>query len=526
MYLSSLLTLASGLLAIALLSYIIYQVKFHPLAKYPGPFLAKLTNAYAAYHAWKQDIHIDMWRCHRKYGAFMRYGPNTVLVNTVAGMKDIYGSGEKVIKSKSYNAMVHRTPSVLTIRDRKEHSARRRLIGQGMGDAAMRAHEPTVMRHVDALCEQLAPLDGSWSELQDMAEWSSYLLFDIMTEVVFGLKYDLIGSKAHRHVIDAIAIANIRTTILLYFPKLMWNRLDKKLLPASIAARNAFLMFMGKLLHDRYRVKPADNARDVLSALLKVRDVDTGKGLNTEQINADSTTLVIAGSDTTATALCALFFYLGRHPYAYQRARDEVRNAFTTRDMIRPGAALNSCTYLRACIDETLRLTPPIGGSLLREVAASGGISIDGHMFAPGTDVGTSIYAIHHNPNYFVRPHAFMPERWIGDDNDDKGEAETRRVQHKAMHVFSSGPRGCVGKSMALVELMLTMATVLWTMDMRPATGAAGDVGGGNPDSGVLGRHDPDEYQLFHGGITSIKKGPLLQFSRRRLGMVGVAGQP
>lgn len=53
-----------------LLSYIIYQVKFHPLAKYPGPFLAKLTNAYAGYHAAKQDIHIDMWRCHQKYGQY------------------------------------------------------------------------------------------------------------------------------------------------------------------------------------------------------------------------------------------------------------------------------------------------------------------------------------------------------------------------------------------------------------------------------------------------------------------------
>ncbi|KAH8723182.1 benzoate 4-monooxygenase cytochrome P450 [Phaeosphaeriaceae sp. PMI808] len=504
-------------LAIALLSYVIYQVKFHPLAKYPGPFLGKLTNAYAAYHAWKQDIHVDMWRCHQKYGDFVRYGPDRILVNTVSGMKDIYGPGKNVVKSKAYNAMVHRTPSVLTIRDRKEHSARRRLIGQGMGDAAMRAHEPTIMTHVDNLCDQLAPSDGTWSEPQNMAEWSNYLTFDIMSEVVFGLRYNLIGSKVHRYVVDAIAYSNIRTTVLIYFPKLVWQRLDKKLFPASILARNAFLKFMGKLLHDRYQMKPSPNSRDVLSALLKVRDVDTGKGLSTDQVNADSTTLVIAGSDTTATALSGIFFYINRHPHAYQRASAEVRAAFSTRDSIRPGTALNSCAYLRACIDESLRLSPPIGGSLFREVAGSG-ITVAGHAFAPGTDVGTSIYAIHRNPAYFARPHAFVPERWLT-LSDDEEEAETRRIQHQAMHAFSSGPRGCVGKSMALVELMLAMATVLWIFDVRPAAGPTGDVGGGDALKGEFGRHDPDEYQLFHGGVTSIKEGPMLKFSRRQAAM-------
>ena len=60
----------------------IYRLFFHPLARYPGPWLAKVSNLYAAYHAWLGDVHIDMWRCHQKYGDALRYAPDRLLVNT------------------------------------------------------------------------------------------------------------------------------------------------------------------------------------------------------------------------------------------------------------------------------------------------------------------------------------------------------------------------------------------------------------------------------------------------------------
>jgi hypothetical protein len=65
----------------------IYNVCFHPYAKYPGPFLARFTDLYAGYHAWKGDIHLDMWRCHQVYGDKVRYAPNRLNINTVTGLK-------------------------------------------------------------------------------------------------------------------------------------------------------------------------------------------------------------------------------------------------------------------------------------------------------------------------------------------------------------------------------------------------------------------------------------------------------
>lgn len=78
------------MMALRILSHIIYNIFFHPYARYPGPFLAKFTDLYAGYHAWRGDLHVDMWRCHQKYGPKVRYAPNRLNVNTVTGLRGKY----------------------------------------------------------------------------------------------------------------------------------------------------------------------------------------------------------------------------------------------------------------------------------------------------------------------------------------------------------------------------------------------------------------------------------------------------
>ena len=78
--------LGAGILAYFICN-LIYNVHFHPYSRYPGPFLARFTDLYAGYHAWKGDIHLDMWRCHQVYGDKVRYAPNRLNVNTVTGLK-------------------------------------------------------------------------------------------------------------------------------------------------------------------------------------------------------------------------------------------------------------------------------------------------------------------------------------------------------------------------------------------------------------------------------------------------------
>ncbi|KAL8827689.1 MAG: hypothetical protein Q9191_003034 [Dirinaria sp. TL-2023a] len=327
-----------------------------------------------------------------------------------------------------------------------------------------------------------------------------------MAELIFGGKYNLLERQTYRYVPSAIEASNVRVSAVLQAPGLKFCRIDKMLFPKAIIARDIFIGFVGKLLRD---IRRADRSgkKDLFATLSTAKDPETGSGFTQEEIIAESTTLVVAGADTVATATTGLFFYLSRNPAAYERAAVEVRNAFQTADDIHIGPTLNSCKFLRACVDETMRMSPSVGSSLAREVQ-EGGAVVDGEYVPAGCDVGVPIYSIQHHPAYFSDPFTFSPERWlVGEQGSTK---DSVALASSAFTPFSMGPRGCIGKGMALTEMMLTMATVLWTLDFKMAIG---DSAGGNANA-EWGRHRPNEFQLKD-HVTAARDGPLLHFRPR-----------
>lgn len=223
---------------------------------------------------------------------------------------------------------------------------------------------------------------------------------------------------------------------------------------------------------------------------------------------------IIAGSDTTSTAMAATIFYLVRNVHALKTATAEIRSKFNNAEDIVHGPDLGSCTYLRACIDEAMRLSPSVGGILPREVLA-GGITIDGMTLPEGTVVGASHYTLHHNADYFPAPFTYTPERWLtGAADGATGRVtaadDVQRAQ-SAFCPFSVGPRGCIGKGLAYAEMMTTLARTLFLYDMRRAVGVV-DPGEGRPEL-EWGRHRETEFQLID-TFTSAKTGPMVEFRR------------
>lgn len=218
------------------------------------------------------------------------------------------------------------------------------------------------------------------------------------------------------------------------------------------------------------------------------------------------------GSETTATLLAALFFYLTRFPAAYSKLAVEIRERFQNVEAIRSGPELASCKYLLACIKETLRMSPPAVGSHWREVER-GGQTIDGDFVPAGYEVGTCIYAIHHNEEYFPSSFDFRPERWL--PGFLELSEEKLAAAQRGFGPFSVGPRACVGRSLAMAEVSIALARVIWSLDFRRSDGELGLVGEGRLGDGE-GRHRVNEYQLVS-HITSWSSGPMVEFRKREI---------
>jgi cytochrome P450 len=249
--------------------------------------------------------------------------------------------------------------------------------------------------------------------------------------------------------------------------------------------------------------------RDFFYHLLNAKDPETGNGFSMNELWGESNLLIIAGSDTTSTAMAGTFFYLAHNPLVFEKLKTEIRETFQDVEEIVSGPKLSGCTYLRACIDESMRMTPPVAGIVPREVLA-GGMDIDGHHIPVGIDVGVPHYAIQHNPEYYPKPFDYIPERWLADASVNPLHAKLGDA-HAAFCSFSIGPRGCIGKGLAYVELSLTIARVLYMYDLRLAPGTT--LGAGSADLEV-GRTRPMEYQI-EDRFASMKDGPMLQFRAR-----------
>ena len=460
---TSLLLLPFVALFAYLLALITYRVYLHPLAKYPGPLWAKITDLYSTYHAWKGDRHLEFWRCHEKYGNIVRFGPNSVSFNTNTALKDIYGFKGNVRKSDFYSAFpatkdAYSTHSAI---DRAQHARKRRVLSHAFSDAAVRSMENHVLAHVRQFCSNLGEKGAGivsqdekrdWTPAKNISDQANYMTFDVMGDLCFGKAFGMLERPDNRFAIDMVTNAAHRHLMCGTYLPLHEYHIDKILFRKIAAMRARYMQFSKAQAAERTKMGSDVDRKDFFYYLLKAKDPETGKGFSTPELWGESNLLIIAGSDTTSTALAATMFYLVHNPKVLEKLAKEVRAAFEEVEEIRSGPTLSKLQYLRACIDEAMRLSPSVGGVLPRQVLP-GGLEIDGEQIPEGTVVGVPTYAIHHNPEYWSQPFEYRPERWIAESGPNV-TAESVSLGQSAFCPFSVGPRGCIGKG-TLVQTLL-----------------------------------------------------------------------
>ena len=287
------------------------------------------------------------------------------------------------------------------------------------------------------------------------------------------------------------------------------DALFQRIAPAEIKAYFAFIndSVARKVAQNKDNKK--DSApKDMFDFLCTAKDPDTGEFYSEDALRGEAGLLIPAGSDTTSNTLAAFWFYITRNPAAYDRLIAEIRNTFTSSEDIVTGPRLSSCTYLHACIDETMRLDPGGPSEPPREVL-SGGTTIDGEFYPEGVMVGCANWSMGRNEDVFGDPMRFRPERYIVNEAAGVTAEDINRIR-ASWNVFLIGPTNCVGKNIAMTELPLIIARTLFRVDMKAALGETL----GNENARFEWGRNKDHYQVKDAYIT-VHEGPMILVKSR-----------
>ncbi|KAF2261282.1 cytochrome P450 [Lojkania enalia] len=496
---------------------IAYRVWFHPLGKYPGPFLAKFTDWYSVYHCMRGDRHIDFYKLHCKYGPVVRYGPHRISMNTSKALREIYHVRSNCQKSQLFIVFSHffKVQSIMTTLHRKEHALKRRIVTEALAPYSLKQMESRVMQNVRIFCDKMIdnPIDKNnvWNSARNMSEWCGWLANDIMGDITFHRNWKMLESEDHRDVITILSRGVGGLITMAHMPRLLDLKLDKIFFRR--ATEDTYKVEKLSTERTNWRLGQRDNIkeRDIFGTLAAVQDSETKRCLTREELIAETAFFIIAGADTTGSAMTATIFYLLHNPNCYQRLQEEVLSSFTSLEDIHSGKQLDQCLYLHACITEAMRLSPGVGGILPREVLQPG-MWVDKHFFPPGTDVGVSNYAIHHNIEYFPSPFTFKPERWLSDSVCEGGvSVQEVKLAQSAYSPFGVGRTNCVGQNLAYQEIMTVIARLLFLYDMRIKPGTT--MGEGSVELGP-DRCRKDELQTWD-RFVSYHEGPMVEFRPR-----------
>ncbi|KUM65390.1 hypothetical protein ACN42_g1683 [Penicillium freii] len=438
----------------------VWAIFLHPLHHIPGPklWIAFPIMRYLSHVRGRLDADIRIF--HGKYGEAVRFGPGEVSFITVQAWKDIYGHGHKQlskVRSSGSNPM-----DIISAGD-ANHTRYRKALSHAFSAKGLQAQEPVILEYLNKLTERLC--DAAESQMPvDLVRWYNLTTFDLIGDLAFGESFGGLDSSHYHHWVSTI-FDSVR---LLGFIKL------KDAYPLVF---KALAPFIPKQLMDS-RIKQLDHSRatvqkrlqsqksrgqaDFMESMLCHRGEEAG--LNDEELVANASILIIAGSETTATLLSGVTFWLLKNPDVLEKVTNEVRSIMLSEADMTFNNVTANLPYMEACINEAFRMYPPVPTGLQR-FTPSTPIEVSGYTIAPNTKVSVHQTSAYWSSMNFHEPGRFIPDRWFPEVKNDPSSPfylDNRDV----VQPFSVGPRNCIGKNLAYNEMRLILARVLWKFDL------------------------------------------------------------
>ncbi|OTB04039.1 hypothetical protein M426DRAFT_59198 [Hypoxylon sp. CI-4A] len=438
--------------------HITYNLYFHPLAKYPGPFWARASLLWRFWHTMRGRSHCVIQQTHEKYGPVFRVSPNELSFASVASWKGIYGyppaGSEQLIKGPFYDVFggAYKTGCIGSERDPSVHAKKKKNLTAAFSLKALAEQEPIVQQCLDRFVDKLGPLSvKSQGKGLNVCHWLEMVAFDILGEMAFGEGFGCVEKEEYhswmdlilKHLFEVTMVDNLRRIEVL-------AAIGRWLLPSLVSGvREEHSMYSRAKVQKR--LDASTPRQDFFTHIVgKVRSGEVPK----EEMTAHASTLIIAGGETTATCLAAALYYLLKTPAALEKLTNEVRTRYASYDEIDATSAMQ-LPYMQAVINEALRIHPPGSQGFPR---VSPGTEIDGHWVPRGAEVYTSAWTVTHDPKNFHEPMKFKPERWLDPECTDIKEAS---------QPFSLGYRACIGRNFAYLEMTSCLSKMLFKYDME-----------------------------------------------------------
>ncbi|KAB2572400.1 Cytochrome P450 monooxygenase rdc4 [Lasiodiplodia theobromae] len=459
-------------------TFALYNLLLHPLAKYPGPRLAGCTSLVYLYHFLAGTSVSWVAAQHRRYGAVVRLAPDRLSYTKAEAWKDIFGhrtGGHRANPkdARTQSGAIDGYHSLVTEPDDERHGQTRRVFSHAFSDRALVQQEGLIQGYVGELVELIrrgggggvAGEKGKTKEM-DAVKLFNFATFDIMADLAFGDPLGNLKEATYAPWVDAMfgCFKNLQIISALNEYRIAQIIYAVFLMPRTVRAAAELTISQCADLVARRMDKGKTERPDIWGLMMRAEErVQFTRGEMTSQ----SFLFMIAGTETTATLLSGLTWFLMMNPTKYKKLAEEIR-AVESEEELESDRNLRKLKYLNACLEEGLRLYPPVPLGTNRKVAR-GGNTICGDWLPEDTRLTVDHYSAYRSAENFKDPDVFLPERWIpGEPGFEEHHAYDKR---EVLQPFSYGPRNCLGKNLAYYEMRALYAKVLWNFDLELCAG-------------------------------------------------------
>jgi len=419
-----------------------------------------------------------------KNAPVIRIGPNSLSFGDIRAIRDIYGHSTKCTKDLKEVVLTGTHTHLFDVIDKSEHARKRKLLSAAFAIKNLEQWEFKVadvtgrlITALDQHCTKALPQGQLIPNPEDLTvdfnKWINLFTIEAINNIALSNRLCLLeqGSdevtaqrpdgtlyKApYRYCQNQTAYG--QATFVWDYKNYPWLVSLSKILPKwrkiwlDAEPWNDVVLHQAAKRLQKYQA--GEKLDDFFTSLMEDKSGNPNF-LEWGEIVAEVGAIINAGADTTAIALTQILHLLIRHPFHLATLKEELDSVLDLDEVVAPYDKVKDLPFLRACIDEGLRIIPPTSAGLPRRTPPEG-THILGEWIPGNTSVSMPIYAAHRDPEVFPEPEQFNPHRWMN-------LVERKRMEPYFIP-FSTGARGCIGRNISYLEQIVVLASLVHRYD-------------------------------------------------------------